>query len=70
MSFGDMNATAYGLIWSSTLAQRVLEPVCQCLSTRPVDSTIGYSASGTSSGAITLAGTILPSPLAVGKPVV
>ena len=36
----------------------------------PAMSTIGYSASGNSSGGMTLAGTILPRPLAVGKPVV
>ncbi|MGY4421084.1 hypothetical protein ACVWY2_003533 [Bradyrhizobium sp. JR6.1] len=70
MSFGVMNATASGSIWSSTWARRVIEPVCQCSSTRPVDSTIGYSSSGNSSGGITLAGTILPRPLSVGKPVV
>src|SRR5712691_9105647 len=52
------------------MERRVIEPVCQCSSTRPVESTIGYSLSGTSSGAITCAGTILPRPLAVGKPVV
>ena len=70
MSFGDMNATASGSIWSSTWERRVIEPVCQCSSTRPVDSTIGYSSSGNSSGGSTCAGTILPRPLSVGKPVV
>ncbi len=70
MSFGDMKATASGSIWSSTWERRVIEPVCQCSSTRPVESTIGYSSSGTSSGAITCAGTILPRPLSVGNPVV
>ena len=70
MSFGDMNATASGSIWSSTDARRVIDPVCQCSSTRPVDSTIGYSSSGSSSGGMTCAGTILPRPLSVGKPVV
>ena len=63
MSFGDMNATASGSIWSSTLERRVIEPVCQCSSTRPVESTIGYSSSGNSSGGMTCAGTILPRPL-------
>ena len=70
MSLGDMNATASGSIWSSTLERRVIEPVCQCSSTRPVDSTIGYSSSGNSSGGNRRAGTILPRPLSVGKPAV
>ena len=52
------------------MERRVIDPVCQCSSTRPVESTIGYSSSGSSSGGMTLAGTILPRPLSVGKPVV
>jgi hypothetical protein len=43
--------------------------VCQCSSTRPVDSTIGYSSSATHRRN-DVAGTILPRPLSVGKPVV
>ena len=53
---------------SSTPARRVIAPVCQCSSTRPVVRIIGKSASGTSSGGAIEAGTNLPRPLAVGKP--
>src|SRR6476619_3837501 len=50
------------------LARRVIEPVCQCSSCRPVVSTIGYSASGSSAGDTSRAGPNPARPLAVGKP--
>ena len=58
-SAGARLATASGSISSSTQARRVIAPVCQCSSWRPVVSTIGYSASGSSAGGMIAAGTSL-----------
>src|SRR5262249_12743002 len=60
-------ATAPGSSASSVEARRVMAPVCQCSSWRPVDSTNGNSASGRSSGGRIFAGTSLPRPSWVGK---
>ena len=59
---------ASGSTASSTLARRVIEPVCQCSSWRPVVKTIGKLASGTSSGGITLAGAKRALPPPLGNP--
>ena len=67
-SAGARLATASGSSSSSTFARRVMAPVCQCSSWRPVVSTIGYSASGSSAGGTIAAGTSRPRPEAVGKP--
>jgi len=58
-----------GVTLLSVLCYRlVIEPVCQCSRTRPVDNTIGYVSSGNSSGGRILVGTILPRPEPVGNP--
>ena len=62
-----MLATGSGSIASSTPARRVIAPVCQCSSCRPVISTSGYSSSGRSAAEMMSAGTNLPRPVAVGK---
>ncbi len=62
-----MDAVAMGSMASSTLARRVMLPVCQCSSCRPVISTKGYSVSGRSLAGMMSAGTSLTRPLAVGK---
>ena len=56
-SSGCTSATGSGSMASSTVARRVMLPVCQCSSWRPVISTIGYSASGRSSAGMMSAGT-------------
>ena len=58
-SSGWTSATGSGSSASSTVARRVMLPVCQCSSWRPVMSTIGYSASGRSSAGMMSAGTKL-----------
>ena len=61
-------AIAVGSSASSTVARRVIEPVCQCSSWRPVERMNGYSASGTSSGGWSLVATSLAKPPGRGKP--
>src|ERR1700688_2067692 len=46
MSSGCSDATGSGSMESSTPDRRVMLPVCQCSSWRPVINTMGYSASG------------------------
>ena len=48
------------------MARRVIAPVCQCSSIRPVVNTMGNSSSGVSSGGTMPAGTSLPRLLGVG----
>ena len=67
MSRGFMPAIASGSSASSCVARRVIEPVCQCSSRRPVVSTIGKASSGSSCGDRSAAGTILARPDLVGK---
>ena len=57
MSAGCIEATGNGSISSSTSVRRVMLPVCQCSSWRPVISTNGYSASGGSAPGMIFAGT-------------
>ena len=64
---GASIATADGSSASSTFERRVIEPVCQCSSWRPVVSTVGYSASTGSSGGKGAASEKRARPLAVGK---
>ncbi len=45
-----MKQTALGKALYSSGTRRVMEPECQCSSTRPVDSQNGYSLSGDSAG--------------------
>ena len=52
---------------SSTSVRRVMLPVCQCSSWRPVMSTNGYSASGGSAAGMIFAGTKRALPVGVGK---
>ena len=59
---------ASGSTASSTLALLVIEPVCQCSNCLPVVNIMGYSASGTSSGAMIDAGVNFPLPSKRGKP--
>ena len=65
-----MNTIAVGWIASSANERRVIEPVCQCSSSRPVLSTNGYSSSGSSLAGIHSAGTrcALPSSVANDSP--
>ena len=51
-----MNTVALGEIESSAKERRVIEPVCQCSSSRPVLSTNGYSSSGQLPGGHPLGG--------------
>lgn len=67
ISDGARVATAPGSSASSTRVRRVIEPVCQCSSCRPVVSTIGYSASTGSSGGKGSVGENFARPLGVGK---
>ena len=62
MSSGCMSTCGSPSIASSATALRVIVPVCQCSSRRPVVSTIGYSGLGSSAGGANSAGTILPRP--------
>ena len=64
---GWTSATGSGSSASSMVARRVMLPVCQCSSWRPVISTIGYSASGRSSAGMMSAGTKRPRPVSRGK---
>ena len=52
---------------SSTPERRVMLPVCQCSSWRPVINTMGYSVSGRSSAGMMSAGTNFALPVGVGK---
>src|SRR5712675_1119167 len=58
----ESEATAEGSSASSTAARRVIAPVCQCSSWRPVVRMNGYSASGISSGAVYRVATSLARP--------
>jgi hypothetical protein len=49
-SSGCMKQTAFGTARYSSGTRRVIEPECQCSSTRPVDSQNGNSLSGDSAG--------------------
>ena len=62
-SSGCTEATGSGSMLSSTEARRVIEPVCQCSSWRPVISTSGYCASGRSAAEMRSAGTNLARPV-------
>ena len=65
-----MKTFASGWIASSANERRVIEPVCQCSSSRPVLSTNGNSSSGSSFAGIHSAGTrcALPSAVANDSP--
>ena len=60
-----MYTSATGEIASRANERRVIEPVCQCSSSRPVLSTSGYSASGSSLAGSHCAGTRWASPSSV-----
>ena len=64
-SSGLMNTSACGAIASSAKERRVIEPVCQCCSSRPVLSTNGYSGLGSSLAGSHSAGTRWASPSSV-----
>ena len=64
----DSPATGPGSSASSVEARRVIAPVCQCSSWRPVVRMNGYCASGISSGAWNFVATSLAMPLGRGKP--
>ena len=62
-----MNTCASGWIESSANERRVIEPVCQCSSSRPVLRMNGYSSDGSSLAGIHSAGTRCASPSSVPK---
>ena len=69
-SASETNTIAVGWIASSANERRVIEPVCQCSSSRPVLSTNGNSSLGSSLAGIHSAGTrcALPSSVANESP--
>ena len=62
-----IDATGNGSIASSASLRRVMLPVCQCSSWRPVIRTNGYSLSGFSAAGMICAATSFARPLCVGK---
>src|SRR6185312_1413415 len=64
----DSAAVGDGSMASRTVARRVMAPVCQCSSMRPVVRMNGYSWSGVSFGGWSFAATSLPKPPGRGKP--
>src|SRR5215469_12330636 len=64
-SSGFTYTSARGLMASSAYDRRVIEPVCQCCSSRPVFSTNGYSRLGSSLAGSHSAGTRWASPSSV-----
>ena len=61
-SSGLISIQPVGTSASSVADRRVMLPVCQCQRTRPVVSTNGYSASGTSAGGFHSIGVKMPRP--------
>ena len=66
-SSGWISTTGVGSRWSSPDARRVIVPVCQWYSCRPVFITKGYCSSGSSTGGAYSTGTNVARPSAVGK---
>src|SRR5438132_902814 len=66
-SAGLISMTAVGSRWSSPVARRVMVPVCQWYSWRPVFITNGYASSGSSTGGPYSTGTKIALPSAVGN---